>query len=77
MKEELEIKVNNALEEIRPFLVTDGGDVSLVSIKNNVVKVKFLGACTDCSVNKMTLKSGIEATIKKFAPEIVEVLAIK
>lgn len=73
---ELEKKVLIALEEIRPFLITDRGDISLVSIKNNIVRIKFLGTCTDCGVNKMTLKSGVEATIKKYAPQIKEVLAV-
>ena len=59
-------KVEFALEEIRPFLVSDGGDISLVSIDNNkVVKVKLHGNCVSCTVNQMTLKSGVEMTIKK------------
>jgi len=72
---ELKINVIKALDEIRPFLISDGGDIELVDITNNTVKVKLLGACTDCAVNKMTLKSGVEATIKKYAPQIIEVMA--
>lgn len=75
--EELKIKVELALEEIRPFLQSDGGDISLVSIDNDTtVKVKLEGACVGCSVNQMTLKSGVEMTIKKYAPQIEEVLNI-
>ncbi|MCF6350844.1 MAG: NifU family protein [Flavobacteriaceae bacterium] len=73
---ELEINVLKGLDEIRPFLVTDGGDIELVSIDNNIVKVRFLGTCTDCAINKMTLKSGVEATVKKYAPQIIEVLEV-
>lgn len=73
--EELKINVEKALEEIRPFLQSDGGDISLVSIDNeNLVKVRLEGACVGCSVNQMTLKSGVEMTIKKYAPQIQEVI---
>lgn len=73
--EELKAKVELALEEIRPFLQSDGGDISLVSIDNGTsVKVKLEGACVGCSVNQMTLKSGVEMTIKKHAPQIEEVV---
>ncbi|MEM0933114.1 MAG: NifU family protein [Bacteroidota bacterium] len=73
--EEIRINVEKALEEIRPFLQSDGGDISLISIDNDSsVKVKLEGNCIDCSVNQMTLKSGVEMTIKKYAPQIEEVV---
>ena len=73
--EELKMNVEKALEEIRPFLQSDGGDITLVSIENeNSVKVRLEGACVGCSVNQMTLKSGVEMTIKKYAPQIEEVI---
>ncbi len=73
--EELKLNIEKALEEIRPFLQSDGGDISLVSIDNeNSVKVRLEGACVGCSVNQMTLKSGVEMTIKKYAPQIEEVI---
>ena len=75
--EELKINVEKALEEIRPFLQNDGGDISLVSIdEGKLVKVKFEGACTSCSVNQMTLKSGVEMMIKKHAPQIEKVIEV-
>ncbi len=75
--EELKINVEKALEEIRPFLQSDGGDISLISIDNDTsVKVKLEGACVGCSVNQMTLKSGVEMTIKKYAPQIEEVVNV-
>ena len=75
--EELKQNVEKALEEIRPFLQSDGGDISLVSIDNeNSVKVKLEGTCVGCTVNQMTLKSGVEMTIKKYAPQIEEVINI-
>tara|TARA_B100000287_G_scaffold102474_1_gene94694 strand:+ start:1222 stop:1461 length:240 start_codon:yes stop_codon:yes gene_type:complete len=75
-KSNLKEKVENALEEIRPFLKNDGGDISLIEIKNNTVKVRLEGACTSCSVNQMTLKTGVEMTIKKHAPEIHNVVNV-
>lgn len=76
--EELKIKVEEALQEIRPFLQSDGGDISLLSIENdNTVKVQLQGACVGCSVNQMTLKSGVEMTIKKYAPQIEHVVNVE
>jgi len=73
--EEVRQNVEKALDEIRPFLQSDGGDISLISIDNNTsVKVKLEGNCIGCSVNQMTLKSGVEMTIKKYAPQIEEVV---
>ncbi|WP_282134561.1 NifU family protein [Seonamhaeicola maritimus] len=73
--EELKLNVEKALEEIRPFLQSDGGDISLLSIENDkLVRVQLQGACVGCSVNQMTLKSGVEMTIKKYAPQIEEVV---
>jgi Fe-S cluster biogenesis protein NfuA len=75
--EELTANILKALEEIRPFLNSDGGDITLVSIEEGKhVKVRFEGACTGCSVNKMTLKAGVETTIKRYAPQIETVINI-
>ena len=75
--EELTIEVEKALEEIRPFLNSDGGDITLISIEDDThVKVRLEGACTSCSVNQMTLRAGVETTIKKFAPQIETVVNI-
>lgn len=68
--------VEKALDEIRPFLMSDGGNIKLLSIEDFVVKVQLEGACIGCSVNQMTLKNGVEATIKKFAPQIKEVINV-
>ena len=76
--EEAKFNVEKALEEIRPFLQSDGGDISLLSIEDNdtLVKVQLQGACVGCSVNQMTLKSGVEMTIKKYVPQIEKVVNI-
>ena len=76
-QENLIKKVEAALEEIRPFLQNDGGDIVLVSIEQGTkVTVRLEGACVDCSVNQMTLKSGVAMTIQNHAPEILEVVNI-
>ena len=70
--------VEKALEEIRPFLQNDGGNINLIGIENEtVVKVQLIGACSTCTVNQMTLKSGVEMTIKKHAPQIQSVINIE
>ncbi|RMB58515.1 NifU family protein [Dokdonia sinensis] len=75
--QELNQKVEDALDEIRPFLQSDGGDISLLGIDDGkVVRVQLEGACVGCSVNQMTLKSGVEMTIKKYAPQIDEVINV-
>ena len=74
---EIKEKVLLALDEIRPFLAADGGDISLVSIADDrIVSVQLHGACVGCSVNQMTLKSGVEMTIKKYVPQIEQVINI-
>lgn len=75
---ELKVNVEKALEEIRPFLQSDGGDISLISIQNGKnVTVQLQGACVGCTVNQMTLKSGVEMTIKKYAPQIEKVINLE
>jgi Fe-S cluster biogenesis protein NfuA len=74
--EETQSKVEKALDEIRPFLISDGGNIKLLGIEENIVKVQLEGACSGCTVNQMTLKNGVEATIKKYAPEIEEVINV-
>tara|TARA_R110002124_G_scaffold120895_6_gene279012 strand:- start:74714 stop:74977 length:264 start_codon:yes stop_codon:yes gene_type:complete len=77
--QELTAKIEQALDEIRPFLQSDGGDISLLSVDKDgkIVKVRLEGACVGCSVNQMTLKSGVEMTIKKHAPQIEQVINVQ
>jgi Fe-S cluster biogenesis protein NfuA len=75
--EELLLNVEKALEEIRPFLKSDGGDIQLIGIEEDKhVKVRLQGACSSCSVNQMTLKAGVETTIKRYAPQIETVVNV-
>ncbi|MFL9845472.1 NifU family protein [Flavobacterium rhizosphaerae] len=69
--DELKLNVEKALDEIRPFLESDGGNITLIDIEDDKhVKVRLEGACVGCSVNQMTLRAGVETTIKKYAPQI-------
>jgi len=70
-------QVEAALDTIRPYLLTDGGNVSVEGITpDKIVKLKLLGACGSCPMSLMTLKAGIEEAIKKAVPEIASVEAI-
>jgi Fe-S cluster biogenesis protein NfuA len=70
-------KVEEALDQVRPYLQADGGNVSLLEITaEKVVKLELLGACKSCSMSMMTLKAGIEESIKRSVPEITAVEAV-
>ncbi len=70
-------RVEEALDQIRPYLQADGGNVSLVEITDDyIVKLELLGACKSCSMSMMTMKAGIEESIKRAVPEIKSVEAI-
>ncbi len=76
-KEEVKAKVLSSLEQLRPFLEADGGDIELVEITDDaMVVVRLMGACSDCSMSLMTLKAGLEESVKKMAPEVKGVIAI-
>lgn len=76
-KVEITRKVELALEQLRPFLHADGGDMELVDITDEgIVQVKLLGACSECSMSTMTLKAGLEDAVKKAVPEIHSVQAV-
>ncbi|MCD6503774.1 NifU family protein [Candidatus Bathyarchaeota archaeon] len=69
-------KVERAIEEIRPYLVADGGNIELVDIEGDVVKVRLMGACAGCPMAQMTLQMGVERYIKSKVPEVKKVIAV-
>ena len=70
-------KIEVALDEIRPFLQDDGGDINFIELTDKwVVKVKLVGACSSCNISMMTLKNGVEVAIKRAVPEVKEVVEI-
>ncbi len=75
--EEIVKKIEQSIEEIRPFLNADGGDISIVEITDDfVVKVKLLGACGCCPHSQQTLKLGVEDKLKKDVPQVKEVVSV-
>jgi Fe-S cluster biogenesis protein NfuA len=69
--EEIKENIEKALNEIRPFLNSDGGDITFVDLfEDKHVKVRLEGACTNCSLSISTMKAGVETTIKKYVPQI-------
>jgi Fe-S cluster biogenesis protein NfuA len=75
--EEILEKINSAIDEVRPYLKADGGDVELVELSgDNTVKVRLSGACDGCPFSMMTLKAGIEQAIRKKFPELKELVAV-
>ena len=76
-KKDIEEKVLAALEQLKPFLHDDGGDIEFVEVLDDgTVTVRLLGACSDCSMSVMTLKAGLEEAVKKAAPEVKAIVAI-
>lgn len=75
--DELKTKVEKVIEQIRPYLQQDGGDIELVEITDDkVVNVQLTGACGSCPYSTMTLKNGVETAVKKALPEIKSVEAV-
>ena len=70
-------EIAQALEEVRPHLQVDGGDVELVDVEDGVVKVRLTGACAGCPMSQMTLKWGVENFLKKKIPSVKSVEAVQ
>ncbi len=64
------------IDNLRPFLINDGGDIEFVKYENNIVYIKMIGACANCHMLDLTIKEGIEAAIKSEVPEVKEVINI-
>ena len=75
-RKDIEKRVNDTIEMVRPYLVADGGDIQFIELTDDmVVKVQLLGACGACPYSIMTLKNGVEQAVKKQVPEIKEVIS--
>jgi len=72
----LEVRVQEVIDELRPALQSDGGDVELIGVEAGVVTLQLTGACSGCPMSTMTLKMGIERAIMQKVPEITEVVAV-
>jgi Fe-S cluster biogenesis protein NfuA len=76
MSETIKNRVQEALNDIRPQIQSDGGDVELVAIEGDVVKVRLVGHCAGCPMSQITLKNGIETYVKERVPEIQRVESV-
>ena len=75
MKEQIE-KIQEIIDKLRPFLINEGGNIEFIKYEENIVYIKMLGACANCSMLDLTLKDGIEAAIINEVPEVKEVINI-
>lgn len=73
---EIEQKIISIIDELRPYLMNDGGNIEFIKYENNIVYIKLTGACAHCQMMDLTLKEGIEASIKEEVPEVLEVVNI-
>ncbi len=73
----LETKVSKALQKIRPYLLTDGGDVVLKDITDeNIARIELLGACQTCPMAEMTMQAGVKQTVMGDVPELKDIITI-
>ena len=77
MTEAIEEQVKKLLEDVKPQLQADGGDINFVSMENGVVKVELKGACAGCPMSAMTVQWGVERYLKSRIPEVVRVEAVQ
>lgn len=75
--DEIEQKVIEILDKLRPFLIQDGGNVEFIKYEDHIVYIKMMGACANCHMLDLTLKEGIELAIKEEIPEVQEVINIQ
>lgn len=74
--EKLIAKIKEVLEEMRPNIQMDGGDIEFVGYSDGVVSLKLLGACESCPLSVYTVKLGIEERLKEYVPEVIEVITV-
>jgi Fe-S cluster biogenesis protein NfuA len=74
--EEAKNKIIDIIDNLRPFLINDGGNIEFVKYEDNKVYIKMMGACSNCDMLDLTLKDGIESAIKEEVPEVVEVINV-
>lgn len=76
MEENIEEKIIEIIDKLRPFLIGEGGNINFLKYENNIVYIKMTGACANCEMLDLTLKEGIEASIISEIPEVKEVINV-
>lgn len=74
--EKTEQKIIDIIDKLKPYLISDGGNIEFVKYENNIVYIKMLGACANCQMLDLTLKEGIETAIKSEVPEVKEIVNV-
>lgn len=69
-------KIKDIINKLRPFLISEGGNIDFIDYKDNIVYIKMMGACANCEMLDLTLKEGIETSIKSEIPEVKEVINV-
>lgn len=73
----LRMRIDRALDELRPFLRSDGGDITVLAVKDDLtVEVELQGACAHCAQAAMTMRAGVEEAVRRAVPEVTQVLAV-
>lgn len=70
---DVEVRIKDVIEKMRPFLISDGGDIEYIKFEEGIVYVRLLGHCSECAIMDVTLKDGIEFALVNEVPEVVEV----
>ena len=73
----MEEKIIDIINHLKPFIQNDGGNIEFVKYENNIVYIRMIGACAECTMLDLTLKDGIEAAIKEEIPEVIEVINLQ
>lgn len=76
MENNIEENIKEIIDKLRPFLISEGGNIEFVKYENNIVYIKMMGACANCEMLDLTLKEGIEASIISEIPEVKEVINV-
>lgn len=74
--ENAEKKIIDIIDKLKPYLISDGGNIEFIKYEDNIVYIKMLGACANCQMLDLTLKEGIETAIKSEVPEVKEVINV-
>ena len=69
----MEVKINEVIDKLRPFLINDGGNIEFVKYENGICYIRFMGACANCAINNVTLNEGIKEALINEIPEIIDV----
>lgn len=69
-------KIKDIINKLKPFLISEGGNIEFIDYKDNIVYIRMMGACANCEMLDLTLKDGIETAIKSEIPEVTEVINV-